>query len=536
MYRLLIMDDEPIIVEGLAEVLHPCDLPLKEIRIAYSAPEALRLFQDSAFDIVLADIRMPEMDGLAFFERIKKMHANCKVVYLTGYSDFEYAQRAMKLGASDYLLKPADDDELVASLRTVIGQLDLELKERMTLEHSANKLRSYLPVLQTDWLRGLLDERKALSPDKLANQFKSLSLPFQVNHDIYMLLIRIDEWNEKFEQRDDRLIDFAVRNMVNEMLQISCSLFSFPVEVGVMAITLQIEADAEAQQAIEALKTRIVEVQDTIYRVLGVIISLALLTHATSWPRWSIDMHLLITRMKLTLSKGALLMNETDKERMKPPENIGLQDLIQDLNRGVQSRDMSLFAHCLDRYIPESFRDKNSQSPMLAIVYISISNWMVNTIFQYNLNYLLDTGFIEKLANFYKHRSVDEIRSFLLSTFGMMLEKIAIYEQNPSGVLIDHLKTYIAEHLGEDLSLNRLAQHVHMNPSYLSRVFSQHTNEQLIPFITKLKMEQAQSMLLGGQMKIGEIAKRLGYDNPNYFAKLFRKSTGKSPQDYRKNL
>ena len=126
MYSLLIIDDEPPIADGLAEMLIAYDLPLKEIKVSYSSIEAMRLFEKKQFDIVLTDIRMPEIDGLEMFGLMRNISSDTKVIFLTGYADFEFAQKAIKLVAADFLVKPVEDDTVVDSINKAITQLDRE--------------------------------------------------------------------------------------------------------------------------------------------------------------------------------------------------------------------------------------------------------------------------------------------------------------------------------------------------------------------------------------------------------------------------
>ena len=109
MYSLMIVDDEEIIRDAVSA----SPLPLKSIRIAPSAWEALEMLERSPCDIILSDIRMPDMDGLEMVERAKKIWPETRVIFLTGYQDFEYARKALRLNSDDFLLKPVPDEKLI---------------------------------------------------------------------------------------------------------------------------------------------------------------------------------------------------------------------------------------------------------------------------------------------------------------------------------------------------------------------------------------------------------------------------------------
>lgn len=124
MYHLLIVDDEANIVEGLADLFRASGLPLASVDTALSAKQALERCERGPVDVVLTDIRMPGMSGLDLLERIRESWRHVIVIVLTGFAEFDYAKRALQGHAFDYLLKPAEDEEVVAAVERAIRQHD----------------------------------------------------------------------------------------------------------------------------------------------------------------------------------------------------------------------------------------------------------------------------------------------------------------------------------------------------------------------------------------------------------------------------
>lgn len=124
MYKVVIIDDEPIIVEGLSRSINWKDAQCQVVGMAYSGEEGLKLIREEKPDIIFSDIRMPYMDGLTMIAAIKSEFPNTQITILTGYRDFDYAQRAIKLGVTRFLLKPSKMDELAEALRAMIKKLD----------------------------------------------------------------------------------------------------------------------------------------------------------------------------------------------------------------------------------------------------------------------------------------------------------------------------------------------------------------------------------------------------------------------------
>ena len=112
MYSLLIVDDEEIILNGIKDAVSSSALPLKSVRTASSAKDALKMLMKDPCDIIVSDIRMPDMDGLEMAEQAKRIWPETRIIFLTGYQDFEYVRKALRLNSDDYLLKPVSDEKL----------------------------------------------------------------------------------------------------------------------------------------------------------------------------------------------------------------------------------------------------------------------------------------------------------------------------------------------------------------------------------------------------------------------------------------
>lgn len=135
MYSLMIVDDEEIIRNGIRDAVSASALPLKSVRIAPSAREALEMLGAAPCDIILTDIRMPDMDGLEMVEKAKEIWPETRVIFLTGYQDFEYARKALRLNSDDFLLKPVPDEKLIEVIGNVISRLDSLWLERFELRY-----------------------------------------------------------------------------------------------------------------------------------------------------------------------------------------------------------------------------------------------------------------------------------------------------------------------------------------------------------------------------------------------------------------
>lgn len=133
MYSLMIVDDEEIILNGISDAVKVSGLPFKDIRKAQSAREALEKLSCAPCDILVTDISMPGQNGLEMVREAKRIWPDLRVLFLTGYQDFEYAREALRLGSDDFLIKPLADEKLLEAIIRVVAQLDKEWMHRFEM-------------------------------------------------------------------------------------------------------------------------------------------------------------------------------------------------------------------------------------------------------------------------------------------------------------------------------------------------------------------------------------------------------------------
>lgn len=165
MYRLLIVDDEDIITDGLYEVFNRYHPERLDVCKAYSAKEALDWMSRTRIDIVLTDIAMPGMNGLELSEEIQKYWPRCRVVFLTGHSEFEYAYRAIQMTNVRYVLKTEGYGKVIDTVQAVLDEMDRARHDSLLLEQSREQLLAYRFMAQGDYMRHLLQNSRVLCRD-----------------------------------------------------------------------------------------------------------------------------------------------------------------------------------------------------------------------------------------------------------------------------------------------------------------------------------------------------------------------------------
>lgn len=548
MYRLLIVDDLPIIVEGLLELFEQTEHLELEVMTAYSGEEALQIMSRHRIDIALSDIKMPGIEGIELLREIKSQWPACKVIFLTGYNDFEYAKNALTYGGFDYILKVESDDHIIQSVERAIAKLEEEQDQAQMIARAQSKMRQALPSLQKEYMWGML-QGKQVTESQLAQVFRELDMPLDAAMPVYLLVGRLDAWKETFTAPDKALLAYAMQNIGDEYLSSQVRSYSVVFELSKIVWLIQPKA-ADASSAdpgspdwIKAHRytSGILEtIQATSKTLLGLSVSFLLASETTAWNDLSARFH----AIKYGLISGNGLMGEvimTDKDVLNEAAPVAGSQHDTFYHARVQ-----LLMSCLENNHREQFdklyaeltavwNEQDTPNERKIELYHSLS-----AVFLFYIHKNRDVGEyvntrldLDKLFRHDPSASWPELIQYYRQLADCLFEWNALRGTEVPAEVINKVHSYIEAHISSDISLTALADYVGLNPSYLSRLYKQITGMGLSVYVNNYRNLIAKEMLLSTSMKVGEIAEALGYNSALAFIRFFKKQNEMTPQDLR---
>ena len=216
---LCIIDDIPSVVQGLAGTIDWESLGIEVACTALDGEEGLRLIREHRRDIVLTDIRMPNMDGIELLAALKKERMPCKVIFFSGYTDFEYARQAVRLGAFDYLTKPHSVDDIKDIVGKARDKVLADRSEAARLREIERKVKESVPALRREYLTLLLHH--SASETAVGERWAFLQMDLPMN-DLAVMVIEIDQFEPQCGHLpigEIELIRFMLQNIVEETIQ-----------------------------------------------------------------------------------------------------------------------------------------------------------------------------------------------------------------------------------------------------------------------------------------------------------------------------
>lgn len=543
MFRILIVDDEPSVADSLELALPWEELGIEMVYKAYSGVDALHILARYPVDIVLTDIRMPEMSGIELSTAIRARWKNTSVIFLTGYSDFEYARHAVEIQAADYILKPFRNDRVLEALRTVIAKKEREWQENHSYRKAVYALEENLSLLRSHLLENLLNGR-SYGEETLARNLEMLRLPFGPDEPFGMMLVRLDKGFLHFGSGELALMEYSIGNIAEELFAPYFRLWYCKDEHEYLVFLLRPDRETvkeslgrePSEPAYRQLTEKLVaELQSSVRNYLKGGISVM----AGPWGKFPdgvrgvYQQSLHYFRSKIGREQELVFTYQEEAagprtapvtlgRLYEPPTLLQLFELgkweeAKDKIGGILSEILSLEGK--PEYLLEAFWGISSAFAHFAHKNGKpLAEWMGS-----------EPG--GPASGF--PRSMAQLEAWCLGLLGKLSAEMDRETRDSRSDLVRLVHLYVETHLSEDISLQAISDHVNLNPSYLSRIYKLETGQSISDYIYGLRMEKAAHYLRSTGMKIYEITAKLGYQYAPYFIKVFKQHFGVTPQEYR---
>lgn len=530
--QMIIVDDEAHWVDNLSTTKPWHELGIEQVHKAYSAQEALRIIETYPIDLVISDILMPEMTGIELIEQIRERDRRIKCIILSGHSDFEYAQEALRNQAVDYLLKPPTDAELMEAALAAVSQLKAEWESVSSRERTEYTLRENLPLLRGQLLLSALRGER-LSEEEWSRKLENYGLPFR-RGGCALLLVRLEEEFGRTWNNGQQLLEYAIINIAEEIFGEYANVWGVKEEHGYLAFLLQFGDGSEigTDMLLEKLS---MQLQAKVKQFLKGSLSIVT-TETFAFPDKVAERyrHALAYFRQIVGDEREFVMRAGDLQRGVSQESLdvlhappGLGNLLEagrwdaaerkllDICAELDEKGSESWEHCLEAgYVVASsfahYAHRNGQS----------------------LASLIGDD-IEPLQNGEAFSSIGKLRNWSLGALGKLKESVSSEVKDIRSVYVKKIQEFVESNLHLDVSLRALADHVNLHPTHLSKLYKIETGEGVSDYVSRLRMETACHRLKTTDKKIYEISSEIGYLDPAYFIKVFKRQYGVTPQEYR---
>ncbi len=515
--RILLVEDEPMFRKGLAKMIGGLGTGWEVCGEAENGEEAEQLVEQLRPDLIITDIRMPLMDGLELLKRVKTGHPDVAVIVITGYQDFQYAQSALRSGALDLLVKPCSKQDICLVLdkaEAVVAQ-KLEQRRREQREQSRRKENA----LRELFLRLPCRPETAAALEREVAGSK-------------LILLRIADYfpaHKQYLKKDMPLLQFAVLNIIGELAEVyGIAGDLLIIEAGRFALFAQ-QLDSRQEQLLRRAIT------ESVLNFLGLQVEPQEAVTVSSLGQLP-DLYEELFGVRSSSGKhGSAASPEGAREDAPLPDGtasrIRQQMISAQLSSLIRSGETEGVKSCLEQLTGEVCGSRREEWKMEAL---SLAFALHETARRHLEAEYEPRSVTARIGQLHECGGLPELREWLAEETGRFLAALAEWQQKYGGSSIAAAVRYMEEHYAEQLTLTDVALQAHLSPAYFSHLFKKETGSSFVTFLIELRMEKAKQLLANTGLNVTEVAGNVGYDLPNYFAKLFKQFSGLTPKEYRK--
>ncbi|HHY81303.1 MAG TPA: response regulator [Clostridiales bacterium] len=519
MYKVIIVDDEEIMREGLINLVDWNSLGFEVIGHFEDGDEAVSFLEKNQVDVVLTDIKMTFISGIDLAKFIYERKLPVKTVFISGYKDFEYARQAVKYNIVQYLLKPISLKEIHQVFEEIRAELD---KERDLLKLKNTRIKKYDELLAyareqffTDLVLGALQ-----NPSEIQKRFSVLDLDLNLaEYPCCLWNLSIDRFDLYLSKNWDYGME-AFHKAIYNVLCTSKESFLFYIitrhdsKFRILIIASKVYSLDEFMQLVES---HIRSAASNARKLLGIEVNSDYVQYFPSL---------------LNLSQSFNIQS-AEKTGFKSSVQDDLEDQLKLLMTHIQERNKES-AYSLTEQILLQLNPLGLQESSRIL-----TRQLTRIVKQLKMNNISVPEEINE-DSIYKAMtelsSKDEIREYVFTLLNCCFQEPNNDVNQSYSITIQNIKEFIKDNYYKDITLDDIADYVFLSPVYISRLFKSKTGENFNDYLIRVRMENAIKFLDDPQYKVYEVGHKIGYQSTKYFYKLFKQFYGCTPTEYRRKV
>ncbi len=527
-YKIMLADDEGIVIDSLKFIIEKEFGELCTIEFAKTGRSVIELAENFRPDIAIMDIQMPGINGIEAMREIRETNQNVVFIVMSAYDKFDYAKEAIKLGVLEYITKPMEKTRIIAALRKAMGQIDRERNKRSNDLMIREKLETVMPIIENGLLYNLLFQEHFTEDIENYKQLLGIDQNYA-----YILAVVCGETQEgnhmtnavgssvKMQQFDVMLREYLKETYPGVILGMAMAnklAGMVPCVEKQMSYEERIALIEKSREIVRELKKR----TQISFRI-G-ISAVAPLAEARNSYREALN--------ALVMTTGNVAHVDDLPIGCVYEENYPInleKQLFTEVKNG-ETNHAAATAETFFDMIVEAHGDllMNIRLKVLEFVlyaeHIAYSSGGMIYEFRARADYLPTIMSMDDYGS---------LRRWFTEKIAAASRNVSTKASEKSMGAVEAAKAYIQNHYSRDISLDEVSQAVNISPYYFSKIFKEDVGEGFVEYLTKIRMDKAKELLTTTECSMKEICSMVGYADPNYFSRSFKKNVGVTPTEYK---
>lgn len=528
-YYVLLVDDETDVANAIASKINWKEIGFASPTISNNGLEALEIAEKEHPNVVMTDINMPYLNGLELAKKLKNVYPDIRIIFFSGYDEFEYAKEAIHMQAEEYILKPIDSEELKKVFLRVKESLDKEYDERQNITKLESYYRESLPMLQESFYSSLMEGK--IPADKLDYYIDNYAI--DLDSPCYCAVILHVSTHNLQEDINPVYLTVSVRKLADEKLRDAWNGKTFTYQSNTVMIA-QLESEEDVKKLTDDCDkfTRLADtlVNATVTAGIGnVCESIADISESYAGARMAISYRALYGTTK-AINIDEIAPEEANKAVIT--ESVALSEVF----KKILMNNREDLREAIDEYLKESTAEL-TKVPEFRFYVMRLVSQLYSFASSNKLDVsLLFTSYHDIIMQVEK-LELKDLQEWMNHLCFKMQDMLNEKRSNTTKNFIFKAVDYVNENYSNpELTVESICSYLNVSYAYFSTVFKKEVGKSFTSYLTEIRMNKAVQFMLENNEKTYVIAHDVGYTDPNYFSYVFKKTYGVSPNKYRARI
>lgn len=523
MLKILIVDDEILERIALTKIINSS---LKDVMVIGEAPngrKAIEMAKEHRPDIIFMDIKMPGIDGVQAVKAIKKIDPSIRFIMVSAFNTFEYAKEVMQQGVKEYILKPSSKKDILAGLQRVMEEI-LEERKRSEEQQSLRvNLDRAVSIAQKEWVSSLLMNQVQ---DITFDEWGQL-LGVEIVSGYIMLFSLVPTSKAELSMREKQNWYIWLKDVLKSVVR-KQEIMVGPItdsQVPVLFLckkaTEKIHFKTNALSIIDSLNSLYQKERFNAELRIGVGLPY---NNASELNKSYHEAVLALEQLLRTPNRKYLFSGKQEYNEMPLS---GILEVEKKLLDAVRQGDINQVLYIFDSFVTKHAPNKNLNSPLVKKSFDELFILISRMLHDLGISFERTPAFDDSddiLTIFEKGKT------HLLS----VVHHVQVWRNDHAKGMLHKAKEYIENHYADSITLELVAEYVELSPFYFSKLFKDRFGMTFIDYLTEIRINHAKAEMVDQGKSLKEICFSIGYKDPNYFSRVFKKQTGLSPTEFRK--
>jgi two-component system response regulator YesN len=473
------------------------------------------------------DIQMPGINGIDAMKEIREANKTTIFIVMSAYDKFDYAKEAINLGVLDYLNKPVEQPKIVEVLKRAMKQVDEEKERRSQDLLIKEKLETVVPIIENNMIY------TALFQDNYDSEVENFRNLLSIEKDNGFIIVL--EWGDN--QNDHHLTNavgtgIKMQSYYKEMREVIKGFYDCVIG-SVMAnrMIIYVPYDKDAVEYNERIE--IIEKTRTMIRKLKQYIDVRFRAGIGSVVKLEECIRSYQEAQRALRKSDGTVAHVADLPIMVSYEAnypIDQERRLFEMTEKGNENEALIAANRFFGWMVENYSDHIYDIKLKALEFVLRVEHLAIREGGMQYHFLSRQDYLPSLLAL---NSFDEIQQWFVNKISAACRDVVQSKEKQSSSSVERAKAYIAEKFNKDISLDDVSKEVDISPYYFSKLFKEETGENFIEYLTAVRINKAKQLIAGSDMSMKEICTEVGYSDPNYFSRIFKKNVGVTPTEYK---